>query len=228
MKFFPAYNASLIVMMTLTGMIYYEEYKGLVGYLAWGCFIAGILIVCLGVMILTLRNSTESPGIDQVVPEPVSRDSDAAAADAEAPAEGSEKKEALEKGAAGTEVDPKPRKNSFSIPMGENGKQLAVSALPFVDPRSVTPTGSQPGTPRSTTSPGAVAGGPAPQGKLPPLLPTIMGGETPSSTMRSLSEDEAESLKKALAAQELAAQLQEKLEPHAGGAEAPPPGQPSP
>lgn len=221
-KFFPSYNASLIVMMTITGMIYYEEYKGLTGLLGWGCFITGILLVVAGVLLLTLKNSTESPSRDQVVPvssesadDEAKRDSHGSSAVATRDQAGASSRPS----SAGGEYPsgaPIQRKSSFTIPMSEDGKQLAVNALPFVDPRSF----SNPGTPRGRSpSPGSDSENPAiapgSSQKLPPLqLPTIQAGETP---MASMTADEAESLKKALAQREaeqqlLAAQLQEKLE----------------
>jgi hypothetical protein len=263
-KFFPSYNASLIVMMTITGMIYYEEYKGLQGLKGWGCFVAGISLVVAGVLLLTLRNSTESPSKDQVVPAPPGSeelaggeegsvvDDEEAAAAAAAAKDGTGSAKSSRPNSAGEYPNGMPiqRKSSFTIPMAESGKQLAVNSLPFVDPRSVsnpgTPRGRSPspagGTGADAASPDNAPGmSPGSAQKLPPLqLPTIQGGDTP---MQSMTADESESLKKALAQREaeqsaqLAAQLQEKLEGAAkereaielaDGAEPAPPGVPEP
>lgn len=213
-QFFPSYNASLIVMMTITGMIYYEEYKGLTGLLGWGCFIGGVALVVVGVLLLTLKNSTESPSKSQVAPVSLGSGSFTGSLEsARGEADGSRPSSGGSRPSSGGEYPnglPIQRKSSFTIPMSEDGKQLAINSLPFVDPRSF----SNPATPRGRSpSPNSVAN-PALSSHVAMQLPTIQGGETP---MASITADEAESLKKALAQREaeqqlLAAKLQEKLE----------------
>jgi hypothetical protein len=213
-QFFPSYNASLIVMMTITGMIYYEEYKGLTGLLGWGCFIGGVALVVVGVLLLTLKNSTESPSKSQVAPVSLGSGSFTGSLEsARGEADGSRPSSGGSRPSSGGEYPnglPIQRKSSFTIPMSEDGKQLAINSLPFVDPRSF----SNPATPRGRSpSPNSVAN-PALSSHVAMQLPTIQGGETP---MASITADEAESLKKALAQREaeqqlLAAKLQQKLE----------------
>ena len=223
-QFFPSYNASLIVMMTITGMIYYEEYKGLTGVTGWACFIGGVGLVIVGVLLLTLKNSTESPSKNQVVPVSlgsgsfrVSLESARGEADGSRPSSGgSRPSSGGSRPNSGGEYPnglPIQRKSSFTIPMSEDGKQLAINSLPFVDPRSfsnpTTPRGRSP-SPNSVANPSMSSG----SSHVAMQLPTIQGGETP---MASITAEEAESLKKALAQREaeqqlLAAKLQEKLE----------------
>jgi hypothetical protein len=45
-----------------------REYKQLKGAKDWLCFCAGIVLVVCGVLLLTLRNSSEQPDKGQVVP----------------------------------------------------------------------------------------------------------------------------------------------------------------
>ena len=65
--FFPTYNACFIVMTTMTGMIYYEEYKVLHGVKVWAFFAGGVSCVIMGVLILTRK--TTSKVVDVIAEE---------------------------------------------------------------------------------------------------------------------------------------------------------------
>jgi hypothetical protein len=199
-KFFPTYNASLIVMMTLTGMLYYEEYKVLGGPTAWVCFTGGVLLVILGVLLLTKR-STEAE--HQVVPLVRSED-DSPASGRVTPVSGL--------------IETSSRRSSFQVPLGKKGQPLALG-MPLVDPRPP----SQPSSPSLTPSNSAAhsgGGGSPPTAALVPAevvpahsvssavlsparqelrpagqisrasgtMPTIQGGDTP---LASLSAEDA-------------------------------------
>merc|ERR1711871_1916822 len=57
--FFPTYNACFIVMTTLSGITYYEEYKALVGVTVWVCFVGGVACVMIGVLVLTRKTTSK-------------------------------------------------------------------------------------------------------------------------------------------------------------------------
>jgi hypothetical protein len=209
-KFFPSYNASLIVLMTLTGMIYYEEYKQLKGAKDWLCFCAGIVLVVCGVLLLTLRNSSEQPDKGQVVPSDP-RDSIEAGPPGSNPS-------SRPSSAAGVYPNGQPivRKSSFTIPQDDSGRMMAVNALPFVDPRSVS-TGSNPPSPGHSGPPSPSGGEKSlfdvSKGPKASPMPTIVAGETP---MASMTVEEAADFKQAMRTREeeeqrLGAELQEKL-----------------
>ena len=144
--FFPCYNACLIVMMTISGMIYYEEYMQLDGVKGWSFFVAGVLMVILGVLLLTRKSSSDGPHNSQV-----------------APLEG--ELEGAEAGAAGGMArvrshDSGPntpeRRLSFSVPVSESGRPLALG-IGFVDPRP-------------SSHPPSPTPGPGSRGPTPPLI----------------------------------------------------------
>ena len=173
-----------------------REYKQLKGAKDWLCFCAGIVLVVCGVLLLTLRNSSEQPDKGQVVPSDP-RDSIEAGPPGSNPS-------SRPSSAAGVYPNGQPivRKSSFTIPQDDSGRMMAVNALPFVDPRSVS-TGSNPPSPGHSGPPSPSGGEKSlfdvSKGPKASPMPTIVAGETP---MASMTVEEAADFKQAMRTRE--------------------------
>jgi len=153
--FFPTYNACFIVMTTVTGMLYYEEYKLLTmrkdATVAWAFFGSGVSLVIIGVLVLTRKSTAQV--LDDVVDgssvSSESRDpSRPSSGEGVTPPDGAKRpmvnKLSLEGGPPPESMQQ--RRASFGTPIA-----LTASGL-LVPPRAVTPARSRSVSPARPTS----------------------------------------------------------------------------